>query len=88
MKILAALCLLSLTGCVSKDFRLPNIEGESVTYTRTDPLGGTHIEATSVRVTDEYVTAETANFTVAYPSFNAKLTVKGYRRKRSPEPVE
>ena len=52
---------------------------------RTDPFGGTHIDATGVKVTDKEVTAETANFAVTYPSFNVKLTVKGYKRQRAKE---
>jgi len=79
-----AIVALALTGCAS-NFRLPNVEGESVSYTRTDPFGGTHIDATGVKVTDKEVTAETANFAVTYPSFNVKLTVKGYKRQRAKE---
>lgn len=81
-QITLALAMLALSGCAT-NFRLPNVEGESVSYTRTDPLGGTHIEATNVKVTDTEVTAETANFAVTYPSFNVKLTVKGYKRQRT-----
>ena len=83
MKILLLLiAALSLTGCASK-YTLPNIQGESVTYSRTDPLGGTQIEATNVKVTDTEVTADTASWNTTYPSFSVKLTVKGYKRERS-----
>lgn len=75
---------LALTGCAS-NYRLPNIQGESVTYQRTDPLGGTKIDATNVRVTDTEVQADTASFNTTYPSFSVSLTVKGYRRERTAE---
>lgn len=88
--LIVAACL-ALTGCSTpgkKTFKLPNISGESVTYSRTDPFGGTQIEATNVKVTDETVTAETASWNTTYPAFTVKLTVKGYRRERTPEEKE
>lgn len=75
--------VLALTGCSSSRYVLPNVSGESITYSRTDPLGGTQIEATGVKVTDEAVTADTASWNTTYPSFSVKLTVKGYKRERS-----
>lgn len=82
---LLALLALCLTGCVSQKYTLPNVSGEAVTYSRTDPLGGTQIEATNVVVTDTEVRADTASWNTTYPSFTVKLTVKGYKRVRSLE---
>lgn len=75
---------LALSGCASR-YTLPNVSGDAVTYSRTDPLGGTQIEATNVKVTNEAVTADTASFNTTYPAFTVKLTVKGYRRERTKE---
>ena len=80
--VILLVALLALSGCASK-YTLPNIQGESVTYSRTDPLGCTQIEATNVKVTDTEVTADTASWNTTYPSFSVKLTVKGYKRERS-----
>lgn len=81
--ILFVICLL-LTGC---SYTLPAVSGDSVTYVRTDPLGGTKVEATGVKVTPEAVTAETASWTTTYPSFSVSLTVKGYKRDRVAGPA-
>lgn len=78
---LLALVALAMTGCATR-FELPNVSGDSVTYHRTDPLGGTKIEATGVEVTDTEVRAETASWTTSYPQFSVTLTVKNYRREK------
>lgn len=73
-------------GCGSRaNYSLPNVSGESVVYSRTDPLGGTQIEATNVVVTDSEVRADTASWNTIYPSFSVKLAVKGYKRERTKE---
>lgn len=83
--ILAILSLcVCLSGCVNNKFILPAVQGEAITYKRTDPLGGTTIEATNVRVTERAVTADTASWNTVYPSFTFQLTVKGYKRERTP----
>lgn len=85
--IILAAALLALSGCMSasKDFTLPQVSADSLTYSRTDPLGGTQIEATGVKVTEDAVTADTASWNTTYPSFTVKLNAKGYRRERSQE---
>lgn len=82
--IILALMALCLTGCAS-NYRLPNVSGDSVVYSRNDPLGGTQIEATNVVVTETEVRADTASWNTTYPSFSVKLSVKGYKRERSAE---
>ena len=84
LAIIGVLCLLALTGCASS-YKLPNVSGDSVVYSRTDPLGGTQIEATNVVVTPTEVRADTASWNTTYPSFSVKLTVKGYKRERTKE---
>ncbi|MBS0328209.1 MAG: hypothetical protein JSR30_00020 [Proteobacteria bacterium] len=74
---------LSTAGCLSS-IRLPAIEGQQVTYHRTDPIGGTTIEARNVRVTDQEVTAEHLSWSTTYPQFTFQITVDGYRRARTP----
>ncbi len=84
-------CALLFAGCMGRTYALPLVQGESVTYSRTDPLGGTQIEATGVKVTKEEVTADTASWNTTYPTFTVKLTVKGYKRARTaadPKPAE
>jgi hypothetical protein len=84
VRTVLALAILALSGCAT-GYKLPLVEGESMTYSRTDPLGGTQIEATEVKVTEKEVTAETASWNTTYPAFTVKLTVKGYKRQRDAE---
>lgn len=73
-----ALCLTS--GC--RTFTLPEVQGESLVYHSSNPLGGTSIEATGVRVTKTFIKAESASWTTTYPQWTVHLAVKGYKQRR------
>lgn len=78
---LLLLTALVLSGC---SYTLPAVSGDSITYVRRDPLGGTDIKATGVKVTDTHITAQSATWTTTYPQFSISLTVENYRQKRKP----
>lgn len=80
LAVLLAITAFCLSGCST--FKLPEVQGQQVTYRRTDPIGGVTIEAKNVKVTEKYVTAEHASWSVTYPQFTMQLTVDGYKRKR------
>lgn len=80
-KFLIALTALLLAGCASK-FDLPPVEGARFTYVRSDPLGGTTIEATGVKITETDISAEHASWSTKYPQFSVQLSVDGYHQVR------
>lgn len=81
--ILAAILLLTSSGCVS--YKLPAITAQEFHYRRTDPVGGTQIKAVNVRVDGEAVKADAASWNTTYPAVSLTVEVKGYERKLEPK---
>lgn len=86
MKKLILLVPLLLCGCAS--YNLPAIQADSFIYHRTDPAGGTTIEAKGVKVTATEVIAERASWTTTYPAWSVQVVTEGYRRARTPEEIK
>lgn len=80
MKKLLLISALLLSGCMS--YRLPEVQGDQVVYRRTDPLGGTTIDAKGVRVTKTFIKADHVSWTVTYPQWSVHLAVDGYKQRR------
>lgn len=80
MKKLIILVPLLICGCSS--YNLPQVQGQNVVYHRTDPFGGTTIEAKGVNVTETYVSAEHASWNTTYPTWSVQLSVDGFKQKR------
>lgn len=83
--VLLAFTALCLSGCAST-FKLPEVAGKSVVYSRTDTFGGTSIQADNVAVTADKVTAERVHWITQYPQFRIELKVEGYERTRDKTP--
>lgn len=74
------------TGCAtSRTYRLPALTADKVSVIHTDSAGTIQAHATGVKVTDAYVTAETARWEVAYPFWHDIVTAEGFRQKRTKE---
>lgn len=69
------------TGCASS-FKLPEVSGSSVLYSRSDTFGGTTIQAEGVQVTADQIKATSAHWVTQYPQFKIELTVKDYVQNR------
>lgn len=85
LPVLLAFTALCLSGCVS-GFKLPEVTGKTIVYSRTDTFGGTTIRAQGVEVTTDKVKAESVHWLTQYPQFKIELTVEGYERKRDAKP--
>jgi hypothetical protein len=83
MKKLLLVPLFFLAGCMT-NYRLPEVQGERIVYHRTDPLGGTTIEATGVKVTKTFVTADHASWNTVYPQWSIQLSVDNFKQRRDP----
>lgn len=83
MKKLPFLSMLALLcgGCASS-FKLPEVAGKSVTYSRKDTFGGTTITAKGVQVTATEILAEVVTWNTTYPQFSLVVTVEGFSQKR------
>lgn len=77
------LAALLLGGCAS--YKLPAVTAAEISYHRTDPVGGTQITATNVRVDGDAVKADDATWVTTYPAFSVSVHVKGYERKLAPQ---
>lgn len=82
MKSALVFAAMLLAGCAS--YKLPAVNAGQISYRRTDPLGGTQVEATNVRVEDGKVKAETASWVTTYPSFSVSVQVRDYERPITP----
>ena len=86
-KRLAALGLIAalLSGC---SHRLPNIKADAVS-TRTSTLGVVQTaEASGISITDTYVTAAEAKWTLSFPGFDHTTVATNYRQRREKEEKE
>jgi outer membrane murein-binding lipoprotein Lpp len=82
--LVAALVVAALLsfGCAH---RLPNMRADEI-HTRTNTLGVTATaDASGIKVTDTYVTAADAKWTISFPGFDHTTTAKDYRQKRAAE---
>lgn len=79
--IIPAILLVGLlSGCTSTLSKLPPISGDTVTYERHDPFGGTTLKATKVSIKpDGSVVADEVELTTVYPQFGLHIKVTGYR---------
>jgi hypothetical protein len=79
---LAILAASVLSGCAH---RLPNMRADEI-HTRTSTLGVTATaDATGINVTDTYINAADATWTLSFPGFDHTTGAKGFKQKR---PVE
>ena len=86
-KRLATLGLIAalLSGC---SHRLPNIKADAVS-TRTSTLGVVQTaEASGISITDTYVTAAEAKWTLSFPGFDHTTVATNYRQRREKEEKE
>lgn len=81
---LAGLALLA-TGCST----LPNfVSVEELSYQRTDPAGGTKIEAKGLRRDGDGLTAEEYSRETHYPSFNQSVKLKGAKFAKAQDVIK
>lgn len=72
------------TGCTtSRTYRLPALQAEKVSVIHTDSAGTIQAHATGVKITEAYITAETARWEVAYPFWHDIVIAEGFRQKRT-----
>lgn len=73
------------SGCAH---RLPNIKADAVS-TRTSTLGVVQTaEANGISITDTYVTAAEAKWTLSFPGFDHTTVATNYRQRREKEEKE
>jgi hypothetical protein len=77
--------LLLGAGC---NHRLPNVKADSV-VSRTSTLGVVSTaKADGISVTDTYIVAATAEWTLSFPGFDHTTTATNYRQRREKEEKE
>lgn len=80
--VIAALVGARFTGCSSgvNQIDLPDISATALTYKRTDPAGGTVIEASNLVDHGTHLTADRLKVTTIYPTITLTLDVENYKR--------
>lgn len=87
--VVVLLILAGCSGCSSINrIDLPDISADSITYKRTDPVGGSVVEAKNLVDHGTHVTADRVKVTTIYPTVTLTIDVENYKRvKPAPAPA-
>lgn len=82
------LVILTLSGCVSYDAKLPEVSASEMHLHHVDSAGSVTIDAVGVVVTDTTVTAKEYHRVLGYPFTHDEVEIKDYSRVRTNVPVK